>query len=436
VATRELSAIEQLLASRIGLNPLSVSSQLPLRAAQRRIKDLALPDLAAYLHRLQSSEQEVKALFDEVVVAESWFFRDERPFQFLRDHVRRVWLNDPVLRPLRVLSLGCAGGEEPYSVAILLTELELPPQGYSIDAVDVSARQLAIARRGIYSSNAFRGLEQGYKARYFHKHSAGFELASTIRERVRFLEGNVLDPRLLEGMPPYDVLLCRNLLIYLDGPARSVVMATIDRLLANDGVLLIGHADRLDWDCAKEKFTAVGDPGCFAYRRAGGGETGWPALQVQPTWPIVSALAPSSPPASTIASREPTDRAVIAHRAGEPGGEEASAPEEREELMLARAAELANHGRFDEAIAVCQRYLQRKGLSAAAYSLMGMICQAAGDRERAADCFQKAVYLDPGHDEALLALALLAERRGDYGAAASLRQRAWRSLAQIEKRVN
>ena len=80
--------------------------------------------------------------------------------------------------------------------------------------------------------------------------------------------------------------------------------------------------------------------------------------------------------------------------------------------------------------------LREKGLTAPAYCLMGMIYQAAGDRGRAEDCFRKAVYLDPNHDEALLALALLAEHRGDQKAAAGFRRRAERTATVSRKRVN
>ena len=73
--------------------------------------------------------------------------------------------------------------------------------------------------------------------------------------------------------------------------------------------------------------------------------------------------------------------------------------------LLDQAAELANKGRFDEAVATCEQHLQSQGLSPSAYYLMGMICQAAGNRQRAEDCFHKTVYLDPSHDEALLSLA-------------------------------
>jgi tetratricopeptide (TPR) repeat protein len=104
--------------------------------------------------------------------------------------------------------------------------------------------------------------------------------------------------------------------------------------------------------------------------------------------------------------------------------------------LLDQAAELANRGQFDDAVKACERHLRLKGFSPSAYYLMGMICQAAGNRVRAEDCFHKTVYLDPMHDEALLALALLAERRGDHDVAMSFRRRAERSATTFRKRVN
>ena len=107
-----------------------------------------------------------------------------------------------------------------------------------------------------------------------------------------------------------------------------------------------------------------------------------------------------------------------------------------EPSLLAQAAELANQGRFDDAITMCEHHLRVKAYSPPAYYLMGMICQAAGNRRRAEECFHKTVYLDPMHDEALLALALLAERRGDLNAALAFHRRAERSVSMSRKRVD
>ncbi len=107
----EPNEIETLLAKRIGLDPVSVGSQLIVRAARLRMKELGLADLATYTDRLRQSESELQELVEQVVVSESWFFRDERPFQWLRDHVRARWMNNPARPPLRILSLPCAGAK-------------------------------------------------------------------------------------------------------------------------------------------------------------------------------------------------------------------------------------------------------------------------------------------------------------------------------------
>jgi chemotaxis protein methyltransferase WspC len=429
----ELRAIGRLLAERIGLDPSAPGSHLILRGIRQRMSELGLDDLAAYEWRVRQSEQEFQALVEEVVVAESWFFRDERPWQWLGEHVRTRWLAHPGRPPLRALSLACAGGEEPYSIAITLWDLGLPARRFQIDAVDVSARRLAAARRGVYSANAFRGADLGGRARYFRPHSQGYELDPAIRATVRFLQASVLDPRLLEGSCPYDVLFCRNLLIYLDAPARARVMAAIDRLLAPDGKLFIGHADRLDATGAEPKFKPAGDAGSFAYRRVAGGAV--PAQdELRPLRPLLDLIPSIGEPAGATAAQGSPGASAAASRSGD-RRDAAFAPPHASAApsLLDQASQLANQGRFAEAIAMCQRCLQLKGHSTAGYFLMGMICQAAGDRRRAEDCFQKAVYLDPRHDEALLALALLAESRGDRTAAAGFRRRAERTVAAGRK---
>jgi chemotaxis protein methyltransferase WspC len=432
----ELSEIEAMLASKIGLDPVSVGSPLILRAARQRMKELELVDMAAYERWVRQSESELQALIEEVVVSESWFFRDERPFQWFREYVRGRWLGDALHPPLRVLSLPCAGGEEPYSIAMTLRDLGLPVRRFHIDAVDISAHRLKIARRGVYSVNAFRGPDLSFRSRYFREHQGGYELESSIRGAVQFLQASVLDPHLLEDSPRYDVLFCRNLLIYLGVPARVRVLAALERLLTADGLLFIGHADRLEIAGMEQKFAAVGDPACFAYRLRARGDGAPPSHKLEPTRPVSSLIAAvgvsdgpvTIPPVDVpaIMSGTPAERVDLATHDSAQGIEPS---------LLDQAALLANQGRFDDAVAACERHLQIKGLSPPAYYLMGMICQAAGNRRRAEECFHKTVYLDPMHDEALLALALLAERRGDQDAASGLRRRAERAATLSRKRV-
>jgi chemotaxis protein methyltransferase WspC len=426
--TTDQKKIEELLARRIGLDPVSMGPHLILRAARRRMTELGVDGLGDYAALAVDSESEQQALIEEVVVPESWFFRDERPFRWLVNHIRERLGSGASGAVVRILSVPCAGGQEPYSVAIALRDAGLPPARFHIDAVDISARLLEIARRGVYSANAFRGAEQDRWARYFQRHPRGYEIDPAIRSAVRFIQGNILDPALLADSSPYDVVFCRNLVIYLGRSARAVVLPTLDRLLANDGVLFIGHADRLEVPGLPARFATVGDPGCFAYRKAE-----WPAqpigLPPEPSTvpPMPMLMLPEPPPLMMLPMATPATASPPAGDAPAPAIATAGAARPASPSLLEQAAELANRGRYDEAIAACERHLRLKGPYASAYYLMGMIRQAAGDRRRAEECFHKTIYLDPRHDEALLALSLLAERRGDRDAAAGFRRRAHRA---------
>ena len=220
----------------------------------------------------------------------------------------------------------------------------------------------------------------------FHEHRDGFELDLAVRTTVRFIQGSVLDADLLAGSAPYDVLCCRNLLIYLGAPARERLLAAIDRLLAPQGMLLIGHADQLEWAATAPRFTPIGTLGCFAYQRASR-TAAVPTQRDREPSPLPAWSTPCLAPAHA----QPVGLPVPVSRWAEFPAQS----------LLNQASELANLGRFQEAVVVCERHIQQKSPTASAYYLLGMIHQATGERSKAEDCFKKTVYLDPRHDEAL-----------------------------------
>src|SRR6516225_4538603 len=123
--TEDQKTIEELLARRIGLDPVSTGPHVILGAARRRMAELGVADLGEYAARAAASEAEQQALIEEVVIPESWFFRDERPFHWLADRARERWIAAPWRPPLRALSVPCAGGQEPYSIAMALLDAGL-----------------------------------------------------------------------------------------------------------------------------------------------------------------------------------------------------------------------------------------------------------------------------------------------------------------------
>ena len=135
---RNLAMIEAMLADRTGLDPGAVGSSLIPRAVRLRMIELGLRTTGEYASLVRGSDAELQALIEEVVIPESWFFRDELPFRFLQEHVRRTWVGERARSPLRILSVPCAGGEEPYSIVIALFQIGLSARQFRVDAVDIS----------------------------------------------------------------------------------------------------------------------------------------------------------------------------------------------------------------------------------------------------------------------------------------------------------
>jgi len=390
---KPIARIEALLSRSIGLNRGSIGRSLEL-AIEARMAASGATDPAAFADLLERDSEELQALVEQIVVPETWFFRDEQPFRFLARWVAAEASRSGSGRVFRVLSIPCSTGEEPYSIAITLLDRGLPAASFSIDAVDVSRCSLARAREGRYGRRSFRASDLGFRARHLSPDGDQYRVSDAIRMRVRFLQGNLVDARLLVQAAPYDVIFCRNILIYLDRPAREAAFAALDRLLAAGGILIAGHADGIDEQ--NGRFRRLSEPGAFAYQRA----------------PRESAPPEPRAPRARIAPAKIAP-AIAAH------------PLEKHPLEL--AAELANADRFGEAATICERQLGRDPSQPHGYALLGAIRVAEGRLEAAENCFQRALYLDRDHYDSLIQLALLCDRRGDSKAAARMRRRAKRA---------
>lgn len=402
--------IENMLRQRIGLNPESVGSRSILRAVKKGMRTGKMQGMADYWSGLQSSPNEFAALVESVVVPETSFFRNRASFVFLRQWISQEWKKN---RPLRVLSMPCSTGEEPYSIAITLLEEGLLLGDFHIDAVDISALAIEKAKTGVYSPYAFR--RQTYRSddKYFtlgmpsgvsqgKRITQRYYLTESVREKVSFRQGNVLDPLLLSDQPPYDVVFCRNLLIYFEPDARDRTFTKLDQLLNPDGLLFLGYAEAGMVD--SQHYQPVPYPQTFAYRRR---------KKVQQNSVASAPFSSSSPPlASSSASvQSPMPMADATSDATPPVGD----------LKMAQA--LADGGDVTQASVICDRCLLEQPSNAAAHLLRGELYQAAGDSAAAEICYEKAIYLDPQMEAALTHLMLLKEERQDAVGAVLLRER-------------
>jgi len=410
--------IVSLLHEKIGFNPESVGSDKILAAVRASLCDREIANPREFLEGLRGGNADFTSIVNAVIVPETWFFRDKEPFELLRKKIAPDWFGKPAHEILRCLSLPCSTGEEPYSIAMSLLDAGLTASQFSIDAVDISTQSLQRAKEGVFGAYSFRGLEGTFRERYFDKVDGNFRLHSHVRDSVRFVHGNVLDPAFMNDGRHYDVVFCRNLLIYFDAQGWKQAISTLERLLRETGVLFMGHAEMLEMTAPQ--FESLRVPCAFAYRK----KLRKKSERLARTTALV--IPPKPKPSNTERTPEPAPRNRITPVPVRPTKLD-KVPDEPVKTVLQHASDLADMRKFAEAEIECERHLATNPGSAGAYLLMGLIKQAEGKAREAEGHYGRALYLDSKNHEAMVHLALLLEGRGDKNGGASLRLRAERA---------
>ena len=413
---------------------LTVPKSTADRAVKLRMQQTGATDAGDYLGRITAAE--MTALIELVVVPESWLFRDAQAFvaaiDFVQGRLARAGAGPEKARPVRILSIPCAGGEEPYSIAMALRDANVPKEGFSIDAFDLSPGCIARAQAGVYGRNAFRAQDLAFRDRYFtHLGDDDYRIADSIRAQITFRQGNLVQFDVRSRARHYDIIFCRNLLIYFDKPTTKAAIGNLSALLADDGMLFAGYAEvpsfvqngfsslplrqafALKKDLGGPKPTALAMP-APALRpgpRLAPAPAGRARLAAPPLFaPVV--LAPALAPARVVSSGAPVQ--VL----------KPSSAQQKDTLGEARA--LADRGQFKEAAALCQAHLAAVPESAEAYFILGILSEHGQQMTAAEDHWRRCIYLQPDHYEALCHLALLAEANGNQAGAAALKARAAR----------
>ena len=256
--------VEELLAERIGLDANSIGTQAVQRAMTICMAAINVTDTYAYLSQLRASERELAELIENIVVSETWFYRDREAFAAMVHLLKRKEKAGFV--PLRILSLPCATGEEPYSIVMAMLDAGFSPHQFRVDAIDISRNALTQAREGLYGKNSFRGSELGLRAP-FHVRSVGTPISPTVRDSVEFQEGNVLDAGFALRPDRYDAIFCRNMLIYFGAEAQDQAIRALLRRLEADGTLFVGPSETAI--LAEHGLVPESIPFAFAYQRRG-----------------------------------------------------------------------------------------------------------------------------------------------------------------------
>jgi chemotaxis protein methyltransferase CheR len=411
-------------------------------------------DTGAYLDELerQPTLLEQSCIAREITVAETYFFRHGQQFDAVRSLLLREFWG---AGPPRVLSAGCASGDEAYSLVMLMRELWPDREPYVV-AVDLNPAILERAREARYSEWALRETPPHVVARWFRREGREYVVDDKIRRAVRFVRANLAgDESELLAPASFDIVFCRNVLMYFTPEKFRSAVRQLARALVPEGYLFMGSAETLRG--ISQDFHLCHTHGAFYYQRKSDLE-----LSVYPPGPPPEASNWREPPPEVnmdpVAWIAEIRRAAarIAVLTDEPSARSRTpaalrAPSSRRALDLSRALDLLHSEQFSEALEhvralpidaardpeamlleavllasvakfreaelVCQRLLGVDELNAGAHYVLALCSANGGKLERAEHHDRVAMYLDPGFAMPRLHLGLMLRREGDRAAA-------------------
>ncbi len=386
-----------------------------------RLEEADLQRVQVAVARLDPADADRRHLAAALIPLESYFFRDAGQMALLKERLlpERIRARASVsqsTRSLRIWSAGCSTGEEPYSLAMLAATLLPPGWQASIVASDINREALARAAAGIYDEWSFRGVPDSVRRQHFIKVRDGWEIAPALRAMVQFVEDDLFGtpaPALLCG--DFDLVVCRNLLMYYRDEALLSAVDRLARALAPDGFLLVGHNE------------------LSSHRHALLARLAFPESAVYCRATATAPMAAKVPTAAvrTAAQRSPAIRSTPAMGsapAAHPPVPAAPPPKVEDELLSAWL--LADRGELTRAAASCEQLVLRMPLAAGPYYLQSHLAQETGDWKRAHALLDRVLYLDPHCVMAYFDLAALCSIEGDAGRAQRLRKTA---IALLEK---
>jgi chemotaxis protein methyltransferase WspC len=405
-----LENIRNYIEAKTGIDIDQFSSYDYQDAIDKRLKRTQQASLQDYFHYLQSSSAEFEQLVELIVIPETWFFREARVFEYLVQYVKKqiqVSTHSHVKPHFRFLSLPCSTGEEPYSIIIALHRADISSCSYHVDAIDISNAAIQKAKKGIYSCYSFRGKKLDFISSYFtsDKKEAKFILKSFLKKNITFKAGNALDSKFLEKQGGYDIILCRNLLIYFNSEAQEQLLKILYKNLKPNGRLIVATAEL--YLALSAGFIPEQDPFGF--------------ILYKPQRAAPHDLSINAPMNIPTGNKELNPVDMV------------SKPLLQNSLQ--EAIELADQGELEKAERLCRQYLAKHKNAAEPYYLLGVIEGVRGNDKASEQYFLKTVYLNPNHYEALIHLALIAESKNKIDQGKLFRLRAQKAVNLTTERI-
>ena len=447
ISKQLLSQLSELITPLMGLYfPEARWSDLE-RGIVSASRELGFSDIDAFITWLRSTpltKNHVEILANHLTVGETYFFRDKESFQVIENRILPELLRSrqESEKRLRIWSAGCSTGEEPYSIAILLSRMipDLKDWNVTITATDINLRSLKKASEGLYSEWSFRNVPSWIKESYFKRTENGhYEIIPTIKKMVTFQYLNLAEdvyPSLLNNTNAMDMIFCRNVLMYFSPERAKKAIHGFYTSLLNDGWLLVSPTEAFKH--ITDYFTTANLSGTIFYRKDGKKQrivedirfveksSYVPPVELKAEFPMpFGVVAEESPPRKIEKPKAPEAPPDLYMEAvmmfGQ--GRYAEAAEKliglsmdgkgnpKALVLLARAC--ANQGRLADALKWCKKAIAADTLNPGYHYLLAIILLENGLLEETIQSLKKALYLDPHFVLAYFVLGNIMQKQGE-----------------------
>jgi chemotaxis protein methyltransferase CheR len=428
-----LHQIKSLITEQTGLRILDGNSDSFRHLIQNRMTAFKLASEADYYQLLLRFNQtelacEAEQLSLGLTTGESYFFRDHGQIDLLSQHILPELIErNRAKRHLRIWSAGCSSGEEPYSLAMLLDELDEDLSNWQILILgtDINPEALVKARQGHYNDWSFRQVSEHYRQRYFQLIETEWALKPHIRQRVHFRQLNlVTEPFPNADICQMDLILCRNVFIYFEADMVSKIADKITATLVDGGYLMTGHGELYTHQLGELRTRVF--PNSIVYQKAK-----FPHRQSPLT--IESSQKPAQPllPLSSKAKIISPKADVARPKAVNPPSEQIA-----QSVTIQDAWIYANQGQQEQARLCCDKLIGQNSLDHHPYYLFALLAQEQGEFEEAKALLKKVLYLAPDFISAYLELGDIYTKENNPALAHKMWSSAHNLLQQLPQAAN
>ena len=387
--------IKEILRTKIGLNTSSIDSSYFNSTLLNFMEAIDCESTNELFDLLKLNQTKLVSFAEYFLEKSSWFFRDKETFNVLAEFINfQIKETDKI----RILSMGCGTGEEPYSIAMSLVESGFNPKNFIVEAIDISPTVIEIARQALYNDNSFKDTDIRLKEKYFQQAEDIYILHPQIAQLVNFYKGNFIEQNFFAGRQHYDIIFAKNIFNFLTRDATMKLVNNILLVLSDSGILVATENEIDKFYTGQFQKTVYGETILKKINqensiRQNEKIRGTKKRHTSKLFTNILKFKKSHVMPYINAKGMPANNFPLNSR-------------------IREIQQMLHSGLYENALENCNELIKEDSQNADIYYWMGYINEAMNDLNKAEDFYHKALYIEPEHYEAIVKLIIIFESKG------------------------